>query len=505
MLDILINGFQIVFQPQLLVLITIGVIAGTIFGALPGVNAPMGVALMVPFTYSMGGVEGIAFLVAVYCAAITGGGITAILFRIPGTPSNAPTTFDGYPMAQNGKAAEALGVSLISSALGGTFAAICMMLLSKELSDVALRFGPAELFGVAMLGLSVLTSLDTKHPMKTFISGILGLFLATIGLDPVNGYKRFTFGSTYLIGGIQMIPLMIGVFAVTEVLLRSASLQIGKEKLSDAPQPGKTKTKLMSFSDMWRIKWTILRSSIIGTLVGILPGAGATIASFLGYATEVKVSKHPEKFGTGIIEGVAAAETSNNAATGGAMVPLLALGIPGGAAAAVMATALMSKGVSLGPLLLQTQPEYLSGTFASMIFTNIVMVVVAIWIARIFSQIMKLPYSTLGSIILVLAMMGSYALQNNIQNVFVMAISGIVGIIFVKQNYSPAALVLGLVLGDICENNLRRAVVLANYSFAGVISRPMTAVLLLTCIVLTIYPVIKTVQKKSKEKKAIQQ
>lgn len=495
MLDLLIQGFQIVCQPELMVFIFVGIVGGVIFGALPGVSAAMGVALMVPFANTMGGVEGISFLVAVYCAAVTGGGITAILFRIPGTPANAPTTFDGYPMAQRGEAGKALGIALVCSAIGGLFSSVCMLLLSKQLSDIALEFGPAELFAVALMGLSVLSSLDSDKPLKTMMSGLMGLFLATIGLDPMYGQRRLTFGFTYLIGGVEMIPLMIGMFAVTEVLKRTAQ---DKSTYASPVDAKSTKTKFMSLKELISIKALILRNCVMGTIIGILPGAGATIAAFLGYVMEVKISKTPEKFGTGIIEGVAAAETANNAATGGSMIPLLALGIPGGTSAAIMASALMSKGVSIGPMLMQTQPQYLSGVFVSMLITNIVMVFVAVWIAKVFSKIMKLPYSTLGPIILSLAMVGSFALQNNTQNVTLMVVAGVVGVGFLKLGFSPAALVLGLVLGNICENNLRRAVILDKGSYTAVFTRPLTFALLLICILITLFPLVKGYIKSRK-------
>ena len=341
---------------------------------------------------------------------------------------------------------------------------------------------------------AVLSSLD--KPLKTMMSGLMGLFLATIGLDPMYGQRRLTFGFTYLIGGIEMIPLMIGMFAITEVLKRTAQ----KDTAFAPPSLDikSTKTKFMSLKELISIKALILRNCVMGTIVGILPGAGATIAAFLGYAMEVKVSKAPEKFGTGIIEGVAAAETANNAATGGSMIPLLALGIPGGTSAAIMASALMSKGVSIGPMLMQTQPQYLSGVFVSMLITNIVMVFVAVWIAKIFSRIMKLPYSTLGPIILSLAMVGSYALQNNTQNVTLMVLAGIMGVGFLKLGFSPAALVLGLVLGNICENNLRRAVILDRGSYIAVFTRPLTFALLVICVAITLFPIIKNYMNKKK-------
>ncbi|HHY71185.1 MAG TPA: tripartite tricarboxylate transporter permease, partial [Thermoanaerobacterales bacterium] len=377
-MDLLIYGFEIVLNPVTFAYILGGTVLGVIFGALPGVSASMAVVLAMTFTYSMTPVVAIAFLVSVYCAAITGGGITAILFKIPGTPSSAPTTFDGYPMAARGEAGKALGISLITSAIGGTFAAISMFLLAPELARVALKFGASELFAVSFLGLSVLTCLDEGNVIQTIISGLMGLLLATVGMDPLMGFARFTWGNSTLLAGIEMIPVMIGMFAITEVLNQTVK-RTEMENISDT---SKVSTKLTSLKELWAMKWTIIRSSLIGTAVGILPGAGATIASFLSYTTEVKSSGNPGKYGKGAPEGIAASETANNAATGGSMVPLLALGIPGGNAAAVMMSALVLKGVQMGPLLIKKQPEFLSGVFASMMVTNVIMVIVAIGIAK---------------------------------------------------------------------------------------------------------------------------
>lgn len=290
MFNTLFTGLKIVLTPSTFLMITAGTILGVIFGAMPGVSASMAVALALPFAYAMNPVIAIAFLVAVYCASITGGGITAILFRIPGTPSSAPTTFDGYPMAQRGEAGKALGFSLVASAVGGLIAAFAMALISPQLSAVALKFGPSELFAVSFLGLSVLSCLDSGNIVKTLISGLLGLLLACVGMDPMLGIARFTWGNSTLLSGIEMIPVMIGLFAVTEVLKQTV-----KQKKIDGNQEsennGRMKTVLPSFAELWETKITMLRASILGTVVGILPGAGATIASFLSYAIEKKESR----------------------------------------------------------------------------------------------------------------------------------------------------------------------------------------------------------------------
>lgn len=466
--EMIVSGLSAVWGGgTMFLMVIVAIVLGTIFGALPGVSATMAVALGLTFTYTMGPVPAIVFLTAIYCSSITGGSITAILFKIPGVPSSAPTTFDGYPMAQRGEAGKALGVALLASAIGGLFSALVMFMLSSPLSKAALAFGNGDMFAITFLGLSILVVLDADHILTTIISGLLGLLLACIGQDPMAGVSRLTFGQANLLSGMEMIPVLIGLFAVTEVLKQTNP----KKRLSAEDGIGGTKgrvnTKMPTFKELRGIKMTLIRCSIVGTVVGILPGAGATIASFMCYTMENKLSKHPEKFGTGIIDGIAASEAANNAATGGAMVPLLCLGIPGGNAAAVMASALALKGVQMGPRLLNVQPEFLSATFITMIVTNILMVIVAIGIAKIFAQILAVPYSYLGPIILLLATIGSFS-EGNIVGVSVMVIAGVLGIVVKYMHLNSAAIVLGLVLGGMCERYFSQA-----FQKAHIVTQPM--------------------------------
>ncbi len=486
------NGFSVLMDPYTFMMVVFAIIVGTIFGALPGVSATMAVALGLPFTYSMQPIPAIVFLVAVYCSSITGGSITAILFKIPGVPSSAPTTFDGYPMAQRGEAGKALGIALGSSAIGGLVSALAMLTLSPQLTQAALSFSPSDIFAITFMGLSILTCLDSKNILRTLISGLLGLLLACVGQDPMYAVQRLTFGSGELIAGLEMIPVLIGIFAVTEVLKQTKK----RTKLESDETNASVNTKMPSFKEWWGIKWLLARCSVIGTVIGILPGAGATIASFLCYSSETKLSKHPEKFGTGIIDGIAASETANNAATGGAMVPLLSLGIPGGNAAAVMMSALVLKGVQLGPLLLVNQPQYLSATFASMVVTNILMVVVAIGIAKVFAQILAVPYSYLGPIIIMLAIIGSYATNMSIADVKIMAIAGVIGLIISACHFNSAALILGLVLGVICEGNFSRAYTISRADIVGMFSRPVAGTLMVISIILLVWPILSQMFRK---------
>ncbi|MCL2472961.1 MAG: tripartite tricarboxylate transporter permease, partial [Treponema sp.] len=489
--------------------VILAVALGTLFGALPGVSATMAVTLGIPFTYNMTPVQSIVFLVAIYCASITGGGMTAILFKIPGVPSSAPTTYDGYPMAQQGKAGLALGIQLLVSAIGGMFSALVMLMLCGPLTTAAVSFGPAELFAIAFLGLSILTSLDADNISRTIISGLIGLLLACIGIDPLLGVPRMIFGVRSLASGMEMIPIMIGFFAVTEVLKQTQK----RDKLDAVGPVKQMKTIFPKLKQILSVKFTIIRCAIMGTIIGILPGAGATIAAFMCYSMEQKLSKHPEKFGTGCIEGIAAPETANNAATGGSMVPLLSLGIPGGNAAAIMMTALVLKGVQMGPMLLIKQPLFLSATFASMFFSNIVMIFAAILLAKIFVQVLRVPYSILGPMIIMMATIGAFATKNNSVDVITMAIAGLAGFIFVTCKFNVSAMILGLVLGKIVESNLRRAYIIApgtdlwdttwNVFKAPlkIAPIPLTAILIIACFLILLSPVLKPLVAKILKKK----
>ena len=387
----------------------------------------------------------------------------------------------------------------IIAVVGGVIGALIMTFLSPIIADMAMNFGPGEMFMLAVFGLSVIVAISGKSIAKGLVSAFFGMLLCTVGLDPTNGIPRFiTYKQTGLLEGFQFIPTLIGLFAVTEVFKQTDPK---KKRLSaeDGISGGKVSTKMPSFKEIWSIKWTMLRCSVIGTIVGILPGAGATIASFMCYTMETKISKHPEKFGTGIIDGIAASETANNAATGGAMVPLLSLGIPGGNAAAVMMSALTLKGVQLGPLLLTNQPTYLSATFMSMIVTNILMVIVAMAIAKVFAQILAIPYSYLGPIIMMLALIGTYGDQMSATSVQIMVLAGILGLVVRACHLNSAAIVLGLVLGNMCEQNFSRGYLMSKGSILTMFNptlHPIAFVLIIVCIVLLVSPVFMSMKKK---------
>ena len=480
-MELFLTGLQALASPVTFMWLFVGVVLGVIFGALPGVSATMAIVLCISFTYSMEPVVAIAFLSAVYCAAITGGGITAILFKIPGTPSSAATVLDGYPMVQRGEAGKALSISLICSGLGGLASAIIMFALTQPLMKVALEFGSPEMFAVCCLGLSTLVFLDEKHKLNTFASAIIGLWLGTVGMDYFSSVPRFTFGISKLLDGIDPLPFMLGLFAAVEIYNVAHTPRdmsaYSKDKQADI-------TKLASFKDIWEVKWTTLRSGVLGTFVGVMPGAGATIASWLAYGVEAKFSKDPSQLGKGDPHGICASETANNAATGGAMVPLLAMGIPGSNAAAMMMTALAIHGVQMGPLLLKAQPAFLSATFLSMIFANIIMIFVSLAVAKVFASILKVPYHVLGTFIMLLAFTGCYAYQNSMADVVIMVIGGIFGYYFKKYEFNPSALVLGLVLGPMLEKHFRRGMSMVHNDIFAFMGSPIVMAIFAIIVVL---------------------
>lgn len=499
-MELFMTGLHALASPEIILWLVAGVTFGVIFGALPGVSATMAIVLCISFTYTMKPVVAIAFLSAVYCAAITGGGITAILFKIPGTPSSAATVLDGYPMVQRGEAGKALSISLVCSGLGGLASAIIMFLLTQPLMALALEFGSEEMFAVCALGLCAIVFLDEDHKLNTFASAIIGLWLGTVGMDYFSSVPRFTFGVSKLLDGVEDLPFMLGLFAAVEIynaVYKPRDLSAySKDKQADI-------SKLAKFKDIWELKWTTLRSGLIGTMVGIMPGAGATIASWLSYATEAKFSKHPEMLGQGDPHGIAASETANNAATGGAMVPMLAMGIPGSNAAAMMMTALAIHGVQMGPLLLKAQPEFLSATFISMIFANIIMIFISLGVAKVFASVLKIPYYVLGTFIMLLAMTGCYAYQNSMADVFVMVGAGIFGYFFKKYGFNASALVLGLVLGPMVEKHFRRGMQLNHNDIWQFMSSPIVIGILVVILGIIGYYTYKEIKgKKTKAEQA---
>ena len=493
-MDIWLSAMQVVFQPMTLIFIILGVMLGTVLGAIPGLNSTMGTALLIPFTFAMSAENGLALLAAVYCGGTFGGSISAILFNVPWAPEAAATGFDGYPMAQKGMAGEALGYAIMSSVIGGLFSVLVMNLVSPQLAKVGLTFSQPEYFALAVAALTLIASLGGAQMARAFIAGLIGLLLATIGIDELTADERFTFGTKALMGGINFIPAIIGAFAIGEIL---AKAEEGKG-LSGEHLNIKVSTKLPKVKELLRLKWTIVRSAVIGTAIGILPGVGATTAAFIGYSEAVRWSKHPEKFGTGVPEGISGPETANNAATGGAMVPLLTLGIPGSATTAVIIGGFLVHGLQPGPMLFLNQPKLMYVIFIAMYLANIIMLFAGLLVAKLFANFRKVRYSILGPVVFVFAAIGSFGIRNDVADIWIMFACGLLGYFFKKFKYPIAPLIIGLVLGPLTEVSLRKGLFMTDYALGPFLLRPIAGTILFIAVASVLWNLYSVFIKKSK-------
>jgi putative tricarboxylic transport membrane protein len=484
-MDLFWFGLKTAVQPYNLLMAFLGAFFGVAFGAIPGINAILGVALLIPLTLALDPIPAFILLGAVYSAGALGGAFPAILFKIPGAPEAAATTFDGYPLAQKGQAGKAIGMAIFASTTGGMFGVLALGFVSPQLAKIALSFSAQEYFAFALFGVTIIMALG-KSILKALISGLFGLLLATVGLDKFTTAVRFTFGLKPIFGGFEFVSIIIGVFAVGEVFERIQAKKTGKFTTKE-----KVSTKLPSIGEILQCKWTLLRSYILGTIIGILPGVGATTASFFGYNEAVRFSKHPEKFGTGILEGVAATESANNAAVGGALVPLLTLGIPGSATTAVMIGGLLVHGLVPGPLLFIDQAKFVYTFFVGMFIAQITMLVCGLIGAKVFVKILNWPYSVLGPGILVLSVVGAYSMRNDYFDMWVMLGGGIIGYYMNRYEYPLSPLVIGLVLGDLIETSLRRTLILQDYKFFPIFTRPLSGIILAIVFLAFLYPLLR--------------
>ena len=484
------QGLLSVIEPHHLLIIVIGSSIGILAGGIPGVSGTMAIALAIPMTYAMGPTASLLLLVSLYASSVYAGSISGILFRTPGAPEGAPATLDGYAMAKKGLAGEALGVDIFSSVTGGIFGTIILALVAPQLAKVALEFGPSEFFALAFLGLSVVSSVGTKNESKAIISVLMGLFVATVGIDMISGFNRFTFGTTSLLSGISFIPTIIGLFAVAEVLKRI------REKRGMTGIRSKARAKLPSLRLINKLKGLIIRSASIGTFIGILPGVGATTGAFVGLSEAIRWSKHPEKFGTGIPEGIAAPEAANNAACSGAMVPLLTLGIPGSAATALMLGAFLIHGLRPGPMLFIQQPVLVYSIFVAMLLANLSIIILAKLFIRYFSKVIELPYNVLGPGIIIFCVAGVFAVRNNFGDIWIMIIFAILGFFMEKYNYPLAPLILGVVLGPIAEQNLRQAMIISDNNPMVLVSTPISAILIVLSVLSLFSPQLRVLWLK---------
>ncbi|WP_366552662.1 tripartite tricarboxylate transporter permease [Aquibaculum sediminis] len=474
-MSLLMEGFSIVLEIRLLLLLSGAVALGIVAGAMPGISATMGVALLSPLTFTMEPLSGILSLIGVYCGAVYGGSLSAILLGIPGTPGAVATTLDGYAMSRQGKPGIALGIATLSSFLGGVLSATALMLLSYPIAEFALAFGPREYLALVVFALTAMAALSGGSFLKGLFAGFIGLFLASIGIDETYGVSRYHFGYVLLMGGISFIPITIGLFAVPETLLSI-------ERIGRAPRRVLRVNRIIpGRSVLASILPAQLRSGVIGTIVGAVPGAGSDIAAIVGYSQGKHMSRNPKRFGTGSAEGIACAESANNAGTGGSLIPLLTLGIPGGAVTAIMLGTFMTHGLQPGPLLLHSNAPLVYQIFAGVFIANLLLLAFGLSGAKLFARVLQVPESILTPTILLLCVVGAYAMRNNPVDVLIMFAAGMVGYIMVKTGIPRAPLIIGLILGPMVEGELARSLIIVGNDWWALLT-PISSVIWLLAI-----------------------
>lgn len=502
MVDIanLIAGFQNILHLDVLLALFAGTAGGMVIGALPGFSAAMGVSLLVPITYGMSPVAALIMLVAMYTSAIYGGSITAILCHTPGTPASAATAIDGFQLTKQGRGMEAMGVATLGSAVGGTVSAIAMLLIAPALGAFSLKFSVLEYFLLAIFGLTVIASLAGDSVIKGLFSGLLGLALGCVGLDAITGIPRMTLGMIQLEDGINFVPALIGLFSVSQVMSLAYDVHHGKQgSVIENEENLKHGCPLPPFKELKTLFPTMARCSVVGTVVGIVPAAGAGVSSWICYSMGKRFSKHPEKFGHGAMEGVASCETGNNAATGGALIPLITLGLPGSSVAAILLGGMMIHGLTPGAEMFTKHGATTYAIMIGFLLANILMGLIGLFAARYIAHVSALPMGILGPVITALCCMGTFAIRNNLFDVGVMLIFGLVGFFLKQCGFAAPPMILGMVLSEICESNWRRTLILANAK-GGLLSyflgRPIAIVLALLIVVALFSPVFMNIVNK---------
>ena len=464
----LLSALHLLADPMTLALLVLGIVIGLVIGVLPGLGPPIAIALALPFTFYIDTVPSMVLLLGIYSAAIYGGSISAIAVGIPGTGAAIATVQDGHKMFQAGRGGEALGFSLCGSILGGLFSVICLALIAPALADLAVRFGPREYLAISVFGLIVVVRVAGKSLPKGLLVGALGIFLTTWGLDELNGTERYTFGSYHLYEGLPLVPFLVGLFAMSEVLI-GAERAARKIEFSAASLT----VKLPGLRQLARLKDVILRSSIIGTVIGIIPGEGAAVGAFFAYSEAKRRSRNPERYGSGIAEGIVAPETANNATVGGALVPTLTLGVPGSPAAAVLLGALLIQGLTPGPKLFTEEPDLMYAIFIGLFLINILMMFIGLVAIRFAARLIMVPTTVIVPTVMLLSFVGIYSVSNSFFNVGVLLGAGILGYVVRKLGYSIAPLSIGFVLGPILENSLRQSLTIADGSVLEFFNTPI--------------------------------
>jgi len=494
----LMMGFSVALSVQNLFFTFIGCILGTLIGVLPGLGPAAGTAILIPITFKLSPTPAIIMLAAIYYGAMYGGTITSVLINVPGEAASVVTCLDGYAMARQGRAGPALGVAAIGSFIGGTVATVGLVLVALPLARFALKFGPPEYFSLLCVGLSLVMGLAGKSLTRALIMGVLGLLFSLVGVDPVQGAPRFTFGITRLLDGIKFVPVVMGFFGIGEILVNA------ERSLSSVLAGSGKVTSFFPRRDEWRICVTsILRGTGLGFFLGLIPGTNSAVASFMSYIIEKKVSKHPEKFGTGVIEAVAATETANIAYANAALIPLFTLGLPGSPTIAILMGALIMNGLMPGPLLFKQHATFVWAVIASLFIGNVILLILNLPLVGWWAKLLKIPYQTLLVLILIFCIVGAYSLDNSVFDIGVMIVCGILGYAFKKLDFPLAPLILTLILGPMLERSLRESLSMSQGDYTTFFTRPISLFFLIVTAIILITSgrraLLSAVREESKE------
>jgi putative tricarboxylic transport membrane protein len=488
----LLYGFSVALQPNNILLVFVGCVLGTLVGVLPGIGPVAAISILLPLTFQLTPAGSIIMLAGIYYGVMYGGSTTSILVNVPGEAASVVTCMDGYQMARQGRAGSALGIAAFGSFIAGTAGLIGLQFIAEPLSVVALKFGPPEYFALILLGFIFISYLSHGSMLKAGMMAFLGLILSSVGLDPITAQQRMTFGVLNLYEGLGIAPLAMGLFGVAEVfnrLEKTTSTKILKVKIKNL-----FPTKL----DWLQSKWAILRGTLIGFFLGILPGGGPVLSTFIAYGVEKRVAANPERFGNGAIEGVASPEAANNAATSTSFIPLLTLGIPPNVVLAVLYGAFLIHGVVPGPLLIKEHPDVFWGLLGSMYIGNVMLLILNLPLIPLWVQVLRIPDRVLYPVILLFCVIGAYSINNNVFDIIVMIIFGIAGYLFKKFGYEAAPFILGFVLGPMFEVNLRRSLLISQGSFSIFFTRPIALAAIVVCVVLLLFNIYQTFAGKSR-------
>ncbi len=496
-MDAILHAIAYVFAPQHFLFLVLGTAMGILVGAIPGLSGSTGIILMLPFFPAMQPAEALLVMSGIFCGSMFGGSISSILISTPGTPSAAATVLDGYKMAQKGEAGRAIGIALVASTIGGTISSLCMIFISWPLATVALQFGPDEFFALMVFGLTIIASVSGESLVKGLISGLLGLMVGLIGMDEVSGFARLSFNSPALMAGLPMIPVLVGIFAISQVFVELSN--VGAAGVKVAQKIGRV---LPTWKELKQLLPTILPASFIGVFIGVVPGAGGSIASWIAYNEAKRFSKDPDSFGKGNPRGIAAPEAANNGCTGGDMVPMLTLGIPGDVITAVMLGALVLVGIRPGPLLFAQHPEVVNSLYVGFVMAQLIMFALGVLTVRIWPRVLQAPSQVLFPLILAICFIGVFSANNSVFDMFVALAFGVIGFFVHKWGFSPAAMILGVILGPLAERELGSALIISHGDWFALFRSPLALVFHVLSVLSIVYAVARLKMKKSAKKTA---